>query len=777
MTLPPIPQFGDNNWDGPLDSILTNLDTRVTSATYDQSLNTTNNVTFAGILPKTSAVNIGSATQLFNDIYAIGSLKIADVNYAIDGVAITNTGGYTVFSQGGFKLLSSTNNYYTLQVDQSGIFTLNSDISINPNQAAMNIVGSLNKTVISPNNSGVLLHLTGYRNAPSRIYNDAFGLGSYAAYIGRNANGTADAPTQLLSGDIVSRIGATPFLDNGSFAPISTMRIDFVTSENQTTAYQGNEIQMWTMPVGSNVIKRSFVFKTSGVTFPDGSVQTTATPTGPTGPAGAQGVQGIQGIQGNVGSQGPTGSTGATGATGPTGSTGAASTVTGPTGPIGATGPTGPAGTSVSLKGTVAAVINLPASGNTVGDSYIVTANGHIYVWSGSTWTDAGTFVGATGATGPTGAASTVTGPTGPTGAASTVTGPTGAIGATGPTGSIGATGPQGVQGNQGTQGNVGPTGPTGPQGAQGIQGLVGPTGSTGLTGSTGPTGATGTTGSVGPTGPTGAAGAASTVTGPTGAQGVQGPTGPTGATGSTGAQGYVGAEGPTGATGPTGPTGSTPDLLNVASNVVPTTTNTYTLGTSTKRWADVYIGPNTINITDTVLGTNAGITVSNGVLQINGANQLQVGQLKFIDNTIESTTGTTDIQIGNTSSTANLVLNRNTVITTGKSLTVGSIATGVRTTTNATVNINYSTDSIVVVSIAGGTVTFTHSNFTAGKEVQVWVKRNAYTSGAQDTHGLSGTQSVNGQSFYLPTHNTAHYQFTCTGNTQDSIFIKGTIS
>jgi hypothetical protein len=53
---------------------------------------------------------------------------------------------------------------------------------------------------------------------------------------------------------------------------------------------------------------------------------------------------------------------------------------------------------------------------------------------------------GAEGATGPTGAASTVTGPTGPTGAASTVTGPTGATGAastvTGPTG---ATGPQGA--------------------------------------------------------------------------------------------------------------------------------------------------------------------------------------------------------------------------------------------------------------------------------------------------------------------------------------------
>jgi hypothetical protein len=41
----------------------------------------------------------------------------------------------------------------------------------------------------------------------------------------------------------------------------------------------------------------------------------------------------------------------------------------------------------------------------------------------------------------------------------------------------------------------------------------------------------------------------------------------------------------------------------------------------------------NTIYITDTVLGTEAGLTVTDGVLLINGANQLQVGQLKFVNN------------------------------------------------------------------------------------------------------------------------------------------------
>ena len=37
-------------------------------------------------------------------------------------------------------------------------------------------------------------------------------------------------------------------------------------------------------------------------------------------------------------------------------------------------------------KGSVAAVANLPASGNTAGDVYNVTATGMNYVWTGSEW-------------------------------------------------------------------------------------------------------------------------------------------------------------------------------------------------------------------------------------------------------------------------------------------------------------------------------------------------------------------------------------------------------
>jgi hypothetical protein len=56
-------------------------------------------------------------------------------------------------------------------------------------------------------------------------------------------------------------------------------------------------------------------------------------------------------------------------------------------------------------------------------------------------------------------------------------------------------------------------------------------------------------------------------------------------------------------------------------------------------------------------------MAVTNGVLTINGANQLQVGQLKFIDNTIESVTSNINIQIGYLGDTGNITLNRNLVL------------------------------------------------------------------------------------------------------------------
>jgi hypothetical protein len=290
-----------------------------------------------------------------------------------------------------------------------------------------------------------------------------------------------------------------------------------------------------------------------GVVGPTGPVGTNG-PTGPQGPTGAQGIQGVQGIEGIQGPTGPTGAQGLPGDVGNLGPTGA-SGPTGPTGPTGSVGPTGPQGTSITFKGEVATVGDLPG-GAAVNDAYIVTADGDLYVWDGSSWDNVGQIVGPQGLPG-------ATGPTGPQGENGTVgtTGPTGPQGIQGESGGIGPVGPTGPQGIQGVAG-VGPTGPTGPQGIEGTgtTGPTGPTGSVGPTGpASGPTGPTGATGlsSTGPTGPAGADGFGATgPTGPAGpAGGPTGPTGPNGLSGATGPTGPAGVDG-LGATGPTGPTG-----------------------------------------------------------------------------------------------------------------------------------------------------------------------------------------------------------------------------
>lgn len=226
-----------------------------------------------------------------------------------------------------------------------------------------------------------------------------------------------------------------------------------------------------------------------------GAASTVAGPTGPAGPAGPQGLKGDRGFtgatgpigpqgpeglpgcsgaegaigpQGPVGPQGPIGATGSQGLKGDKGDKGETGIqgLTGPRGPQGDTGPqgiqgvqgiqgaTGATGTGVTLKGTVADVASLPASGNIQGDAYIVTSpDGDLYVWSAT----AGIFENVGNIVGPEG--------------------------------------PQGIQGIQGLKGD---------QGIQGVKGDTGPKGDTGNAGAA----ATITLGTVS----TGAAGSAAAI-------------------------------------------------------------------------------------------------------------------------------------------------------------------------------------------------------------------------------------------------------------------------
>lgn len=157
-------------------------------------------------------------------------------------------------------------------------------------------------------------------------------------------------------------------------------------------------------------------------------------PSGAVGGIGATGATGLAGSQGATGAQGPAGIPGGQGATGAVGSPGGQG-ATGATGPLGAPGPAGADGTSVTIVGSVTDAASLPTGlgPSDAGDGYLTNDNGHLHVWSGSSWTDVGAVRGPQGLTGSTG-------PAGATGAA-------GGVGATGANGGVGATGAQGATG------------------------------------------------------------------------------------------------------------------------------------------------------------------------------------------------------------------------------------------------------------------------------------------------------------------------------------------
>ena len=194
-------------------------------------------------------------------------------------------------------------------------------------------------------------------------------------------------------------------------------------------------------------------------------------------PSSQAGVaRGFSGFSGMTGPAGASGYSGYSGAVGPQG-----------VGLSGYSGFSGASGTSLGIKGVVTTSTLLPgwpsSYGGTVGSGYITTDTNHLWVWSGSTWVDAGNIVGPQGASGYSG----ISGFKGDTGAV-------GGLGYSGYSGVSGATGATGASGMSGFSGAVGPVGGLGYSGYSGISG-VGTSGFSGVSGFSGISGYSGTSG------------------------------------------------------------------------------------------------------------------------------------------------------------------------------------------------------------------------------------------------------------------------------------------
>ena len=200
-----------------------------------------NNLRFDGTTLSAQGLVVGQALQVTaNSIVSSTNNSNLIINTTGSSSYINLTGGLSVLSYGGNKLIqtvSDTINFYTP--------------ILNSTDSAIDIIGSIDGNLVSPQTTGVMFHISGQPTLPSRIYND--GANSYSAYIGRMYNGNASAPSQILANTIVTRFGATPY-GNAGWPALSTTRIDMVTTENQTTTNQGTRLEFWTTSTGSNTI-------------------------------------------------------------------------------------------------------------------------------------------------------------------------------------------------------------------------------------------------------------------------------------------------------------------------------------------------------------------------------------------------------------------------------------------------------------------------------------------------------------------------------------------
>ena len=185
------------------------------------------------------------------------------------------TGGNIVTSgSGGDITLTGGNitgaNVVTANLFSGNALTIISNVAATANVSAINIIGNDSGNELPSVNLGIMLHATGPQDTPARIYLDSVGystdegINAFAGFIGRAARGTVDAPTQLLGGDIITRLGGNPYNIDGFNAHTNT-RIELVAAEDQTELTRGTQIEFWNTPIGSNVIAKTAVFNSDGI--------------------------------------------------------------------------------------------------------------------------------------------------------------------------------------------------------------------------------------------------------------------------------------------------------------------------------------------------------------------------------------------------------------------------------------------------------------------------------------------------------------------------------
>lgn len=214
----------------------------------------------------------------FGDFYAFTNTGPSDgaclssINQDQD-INIVSNGTGSIHVIGKFDV-HKTNNDVEGALQSEPIFSISADGNVRvlaPNagglDGAVQIVGNSTGEEVSPNQTGVVVHITGNQNMVSRNYID--GVNNYPLLVGRRYNGTATNVTNVKNGELFFRIAgqASTGTSFGTFGPC---QIDWVATEDQGPNNQGGELRIRATPNGSNaftgIVQVAAFNGTTGVT-------------------------------------------------------------------------------------------------------------------------------------------------------------------------------------------------------------------------------------------------------------------------------------------------------------------------------------------------------------------------------------------------------------------------------------------------------------------------------------------------------------------------------
>ena len=151
--------------------------------------------------------------------------------------------------------------------------------------------------------------------------------------------------------------------------------------------------------------------------------------------------------------------------------------------------------------------------------------------------------------------------------------------------------------------------------------------------------------------------------------------------------------------------------------NIIPSADNVNFLGNATNRWANIFLGPGTLYITDSNVAANttAELTVFNGILQVNGAAGLQA-------NLVSGNSTVTLVQSGNitlnaSGSTAELVVSSAGAAVTGNLTVSGTSNLG----SNANVKITGGSNGQSLTTDGAGNLSWTTVSAATPTYGQFW--------------------------------------------------------